>query len=185
MASSPWAKPPGERGKKPSDCWRTPAWIWELALRALGGRIDWDPCPGVLPPMMIPAPPSNTEDGLTYDWPDAAGKSLAAVYCNPPWSDAGPWAAKLAGLSRQGRVRGLLCTHAAVSAKWWKEHVWHGAAAVCFLYKRPAFIDLTGKPIHGLPRDVALTFYADRNTLYEAPALEVLREVGHVCQLRK
>lgn len=78
---------------KLSDCWRTPKWLADAL-----GRFDLDPCSG--PGSHIRAAfcyLPEWQDGLVAAW-DVPGKTpgKTSVFVNPPYSDPGPWAARLA-----------------------------------------------------------------------------------------
>lgn len=73
-----------------TDDWYTPAWVFD----GLGIRFDIDVCapPGGVP--WIPADRffTESEDGLAQQWD-------GFVWCNPPYSDPGPWCRKWAAHS--------------------------------------------------------------------------------------
>lgn len=65
-----------------NDAWYTPPWIFE----GLGLAFDLDVAHPAEPLEWIPAAARYTaaDDGLTQPW-------HGLVWCNPPFSDAGPW----------------------------------------------------------------------------------------------
>lgn len=87
-----------------------------------------DPCS----PIERPWPTASVhytalDDGLTHPWDGLA-------YVNPPYSNAGPWMARLAA---HGHGVGLV--FARTDTRWWFEHVWPHATALLFLAGRVTF----------------------------------------------
>lgn len=74
------------------DSWCTPKWLADLL-----GRFDLDPCSNERSHIIaglycrLDAIALKLRDGLALDWEERS------VYVNPPFSDVGPWATKLAG----------------------------------------------------------------------------------------
>lgn len=101
------------------------------------------------------------DDALALDW----GAILDVDdlgYCNPPWRQAGQYAAKAAACGRQV----LLNCQLAPDATWYERHV-HPFARVYALIPRvpylnpdgtPAFVDARGKPL-GVNRPVMIAAY--------------------------
>lgn len=91
-----------------SDEWTTPKWLCELL-----GPFDVDPCfnfrSHVLYRVLVMGPDFGS-DGLNEQW-----DSAWSVYCNPPYSNVMPWAAKLA--AHDGPWCALLKLDP--TTKWW------------------------------------------------------------------
>ena len=74
-----------------TDDWATPDWLAELL-----GHFDLDPCSNASSHIdawetcSLDHHEKHRRDGLTFDW------ERLSVYVNPPYSDVGPWATKLA-----------------------------------------------------------------------------------------
>lgn len=69
-----------------TDGWCTPAW-----LTALLGPFDLDPCSNERSTVQALDALSKAQNGLSYVWARSC-----SVFCNPPYSDVMPWAARLA-----------------------------------------------------------------------------------------
>lgn len=91
----PVAKPMVEGSAMSSDEWCTPKWLCDLL-----GEFDLDPCSNARSHVhseyrcgrgIHPDGHGWEEyaDGISFAW-------IGSVYCNPPYSDVGPWATKLA-----------------------------------------------------------------------------------------
>ncbi len=84
------AKPMVEASALSTDDWCTPKWLCELL-----GQFDLDPCSNERSHVdandscWLNCPYTEGRDGLAYDW------SGSSVFVNPPYSNVGPWAAKL------------------------------------------------------------------------------------------
>lgn len=75
-----------------TDDWCTPKWLAELL-----GWFDLDPCSNgkshVVSDHRCQLDHEQGVDGLTADW--SGFGHVYSVFCNPPYSNVGPWAAKL------------------------------------------------------------------------------------------
>lgn len=103
------------------DDWYTPRWMFDQ----LGLRFDIDVCAPLNPDhRTCPADTYFTinDDGLAQDW-------QGLVWCNPPYSDATPWAEKWVD-----HPNGLLLTHIPANARW-AVKVWQAADAIVLLQK--------------------------------------------------
>ncbi|MGH6691506.1 MAG: DNA N-6-adenine-methyltransferase, partial [Gammaproteobacteria bacterium] len=114
------------RPDSPQDCW-TPQHIIEAARLALGGVIDLDPSTSAeANDARVKATRIFTaqDNGLDKDW-------HGGVWCNPPWNDAGRWAAKLVEEYEAGRVTAaiLLVNGLSMLAKWFGRLWWQ---PICF-----------------------------------------------------
>lgn len=93
-----------------SDGWCTPKWLAEAL-----GAFDLDPCSNARSHMIAPLTCGmgiefgSRRCGLEFDW------RTSKVFCNPPYSDVGPWAAKLA--AHEGPWVALLKLDP--TTKWW------------------------------------------------------------------
>lgn len=93
-----------------TDDWCTPKWLCELL-----GWFDLDPCSNershvnALDTCRLDHPNEARRDGLAFDW------AACLTFVNPPYSNVGPWAAKLAA------HRGPWCTLLKLdpTTKWW------------------------------------------------------------------
>lgn len=85
-----------------SDDWYTPRWVWDLAAAIVApwGEL-WDPCP------------PRGVGGLESDgW-----ETEEAIYCNPPYSDPGPWMWRCATAG----VPAVALVKLDPSTRWWPE----------------------------------------------------------------
>jgi hypothetical protein len=93
-------------------------------------------------------------DGLTADAPPGC---QSVAWCNPPWSDVGPWLARCYALSRQGwRVVALVPLRPSTRA--WGAHVWPRASEVAVPDGRVGF-EHDGRVQPACLHDVALIYY--------------------------
>ena len=138
----------GRRGGR-TDVWLTPPEI----IAQLGGWESFalDPCAAPRPrpwPTAVQhiAPPG---DGLTSRW-------YGRVWLNPPYSNAGPWVARLAD-----HGCGIALIFARTDARWFSEHVWLRATAVLFLKRRLRFYGPDGnRPLQPAPAPAILAAYS-------------------------
>ena len=109
--------------------WYTPPWLFE----ALGVDFTIDVCSPEGGVAWIPAARYYTQDddGLTQPW-------HGTVWCNPPYSDADPWAEKIID-----HGDGLLLTHIPMNAEWAAD-VWQTCAGIR-LFQGIEFVRPDGK----------------------------------------
>ena len=96
--------------------WYTPAWLFD----AIGLTFDLDVCaPEDRQLVSTPAQRflTATDDGLTSPW-------AGLVWCNPPYSDAGPWARRMID-----HGSGLLLSHVPINGGWCLD-VWRSCGAI-------------------------------------------------------
>lgn len=132
-----------ESARSLTDEWLTPPAI----LRALG-EFDLDPCS----PMSRPWPTALrhltlADDGLDRPW-------QGRVWLNPPYSEVGPWVARMA---RHGR--GTALVFARTETDWWQRFVWSSASCVLFLSGRVSFYRADGTPAGSPGAPSALAAY--------------------------
>jgi len=139
---------------KTTDTWLTPRWILDRL-----GMFDLDPC-------AAPSPrPWNTaskhydithgKDGLKLPW-------TGRVWLNPPYSNANPWAEKMAA-----HGRGIMCLAVRAETRRWMDCVWGAASAVLLLAPRTTFMTPDGLGTYGNVNQTALAAYgtSDANIL--------------------
>lgn len=105
-----------------SDEWYTPTYITDAL-----GDFDLDVC-------------SSREwiKGAKFFTPDDNGLAhvwSGRVWLNPPYSNPGPWMARLAE-----HGRGTALVFARTDTKWWHHAVWPEASAFLFLKRRVSFV---------------------------------------------
>lgn len=112
-----------------TDTWLTPPHI----LDALG-PFDLDPCaaPDPRPWPTAARHIARPADGLAEPW-------TGRVWCNPPYSSPGAWAARMAS-----HGNGSALIFARTETRWFIEHVWLRATALLFLEGRVGFLRLSG-----------------------------------------
>lgn len=135
------AAPPTDDHDGDGDEWYTPPEVLR-ALRSLthDGRIDLDPCHA---PRSLTDPRHRIDvreggDGVTDVWP---GDGLA--FCNPPYSDVGPWLARCQHEAKRRPVVMLIPMRPETGA-WWS-HVWGGGGFVVVQRGRIRFVGPTGE----------------------------------------
>lgn len=124
------------------DEWYTPPEVVRAVASLAGdGVIDLDPCHA---PVSLTDPRHSIDirqggNGITDDWP---GDGL--VYCNPPYTDVGPWLSRC----RQEAARRpvvMLIPARPETAAWWR-NVWKSRDAVVVQHRgRLRFVGKTGK----------------------------------------
>ena len=143
-----------------SDLWATP---WSI-VRTACARVGWPM------PRLDLAAVAETAKAPNYCGPDhvypemrdgltapAAGLAGDVAWCNPPWSDVGPWLARCYALSRQGwRVVALVPLRPSTRA--WGAHVWPRASEVAVPDGRVGF-EHDGRVQPACLHDVALIYY--------------------------
>jgi len=111
-----WANGGGEGAAEPSDEWYTPAWLFH----ALDLTYDIDVCAPIdRTHCTTPARQfiDETTNGLLIPWE-------GLVWCNPPYSSAGPWADRMIA-----HGNGLLLSHVPINGEWCLD-TWRTANAV-------------------------------------------------------
>lgn len=96
-------------------------------------------------------------------------------YMNPPFSAPARWYQQLREQAMTGLLDGIGMCPVATSTRWWQDHVWQ-AAAVCFLFQRPAFLNLNGEPTSGNRYDCAMPYYGPEVWRFR----QVFAELGEV-----
>ena len=132
-----------------SNHWATPRAVYD-ALNA-EFRFTLDPCP--LDDSATAGASLWGKDGLTRLW---AGER---VFCNPPYSDIGPWVAKALEASLS-----VYLVPARTDTKWWHRYVVDRATEIRFLRGRLRFGDAKA----GAPFPSVVLVY-DHNQRKDAP----------------
>ena len=121
---------------KASDCWATSPTLYE-AIVARYGPCDLDVC----------AQERNAKCARWIGPPlDALAERWEAdqAWCNPPYSDIGPWLAKARAEIDAGHLTSaLFLVPAATTDGWWHKHV-PRAERITFLSPRVAFVGPEG-----------------------------------------
>ena len=91
------------------------------------------------------------ENGLAEDW------GAVPVFCNPPYSNPGPWAEKAYNASLAGATVVML-VKVSTDTKWWRAWV-EGKATVRYLEGRLRFLDCNGDQRGPAPFASALLVY--------------------------
>jgi hypothetical protein len=153
------AQPDGD-----GDEWYTPP-AYVRAISASLGGIDLDPC-------SAPASPVKARhridvrsggDGLTDRWPGSGG-----VFCNPPYSDVGPWLARCRAVGRDRHVVAMVPARTEIRA--WHEDVWPFASVV-FPRRRPRFVAPDGRVYGSGKVAIALVCWSPSRTNWFASRL--------------
>jgi phage N-6-adenine-methyltransferase len=112
--------------------WETPGWLITHA-NALFGTFELDVAATELN-HKAPLWYSLEDDGLSLPWD-------RKWWCNPPYSDIGPWVASAACAPMPG-VMLLPCDH---TTRWWRHHV-EGKAIIIPIGRRVRFVGAPGSP---------------------------------------
>lgn len=147
-----------------SDIWLTP-----LQLTQSLGQFDLDPCAAPSPRPWSHAHTNyditQGQDGLLLPW-------KGRVWCNPPFSTADAWIAKM-----KQHHHGILLLGVAAETDRWMKKIWMDAAAILLVSPRVAFLMPDGnKPKNGPTKQTALITYsqADYRALLESNLRGVL-----------
>ncbi len=133
-----------DRSTQGKDEWLTPPGI----IRALG-PFDLDPCAPVTPPWPLAAKTFTCFDnGMTREW-------SGFVWCNPPYSTAGQWLARLSGHADGG----IALVFARTETAAFHEHVWAKAKALYFIKGRLRFFNVDGTQGGAAPAPSVLIAY--------------------------
>lgn len=110
-------------------------WLTPPSVIAALGTFDLDPCsPGDRRPWDTAKVHYDAEqNGLRQPWE-------GRVWLNPPYSNSGPWLARLA---EHGHGTALI--FARTETAIWHEHVWQRATGILFLHGRLSFHYVNGK----------------------------------------
>lgn len=161
---------------KSTDQWFTPPRECEMVRLALGGTIDLDPCGHPRAHVRALRIVFEQEDGFRLSW-----RRYSRIFCNPPYSDPAPWAARC---RRHAMIDGgdaiLLCK-ADTSTTWWHESIWSADAAVCFPFSRMKFSPGPGLSAKTGPKfAIAIVHYG---ATFRQRFIDVFRSYGKVVQL--
>jgi hypothetical protein len=133
--------PPADAHDGTGDEWYTPPEILD-AVRELtsDGVIDLDPCyaPGCLTDARHRIDVRQGGDGLRDPWP-----GVGLVWCNPPYSDVGPWLERCRAASVD-RVVVMLIPMRPETRAWWS-HVWAARGYVVITQGRLRFVGCDGQ----------------------------------------
>ncbi len=117
--SEPMQKP----GRSRQDYGTSPAFLEAVAKQF--GSIDLDLACRT-DNMVAPFGITEAEDALSKDWTDLdpliGGVPIRVAFCNPPFSDIRPWAAKVESCRWLPRWT-LMLVPASMGSKWWVDHV--------------------------------------------------------------
>lgn len=120
------------------DCWATPDGLWRELDREFGFTLDvcalsWS--------AKCAAHYTPETDGLTQNW--AVGAGGGSCWCNPPFSDLAPWAAKALLESRRGATVVMILPAHRVEQAWFHDNVL-GYAEIRYLRGRVAYVPPPG-----------------------------------------
>lgn len=144
--------------------WCSPQEIADC-IAAFWGAPDLDPCSNDRSIIHALTRYCLPDDGLTLPW-------HGRVYCNPPYSDPGPWVQRCLRHAQQTTIglpnESIACIIADPSTKWWQSAIWRKdedgetvmlADAVCFPDHRVKFIPPPGAKVSSMTRPVALPYW--------------------------
>lgn len=153
--------------------WCTPQEIADCIAK-MWGAPDLDPCSNERSIIHAATRYVLPQDGLALPW---HGK----VYCNPPYSDPGPWMRRCRSHACQTTFvdsnEAIACIIADPSTKWWQSAIWRKnesgevvmlANAVCFPDHRVKFIPPPGAKVSSMTRPVALPYWGPNVDAFDA-----------------
>lgn len=91
------------------------------------------------------------QDGLSLPW---SGR----VWLNPPYSNPAPWLRRAALHHFYGLAETLAIVNVSSASAYWRDYVWRGARAICFLHGRVSFL-YNGRIVEGNRYDQAVLYY--------------------------
>jgi phage N-6-adenine-methyltransferase len=157
-----------------SDGWCTPVEVIDRVLRI--GPIGLDPCTSAENPVDAPAfYVGGKRNGLAETWWQEEALDGALAYVNPPYSQVGAWAAKVAEEAARS-VEVVTLVAARPDPRWFYRLVWDSAQAVCFWRGRLTFVGAPGPA----PFPSALVYHGRRPWAFEA----AFQDAGKVVRLR-
>lgn len=122
---------PGKPQHNVGDEWRTPRWLFDRLHCEFAFDTD---AAATAENALCPNYWTKEEDGLIQSW---AGYR---VYCNPPYSDIGPWVAKAWTATQLGGCTlAVLLVPARVQMEWFHDYCTVPACEVRFLAERVRF----------------------------------------------
>lgn len=146
---------PRQRPRRSVQDVATPPEFVMAAELLVGGRVTWDLAAterNTKAPRWL-GPGSDQPDSLLVRWHRLARESGDWLWLNPPFGDAGRWAAKCAAESWLG-AQILMLAPASVSTDWFNDYVF-GKAEVYALRPRLQFVGHR----QGYPKDLMLCCY--------------------------
>lgn len=150
----------------------TPLDILARARKTMGG-IDLDPASNEFFNRKVIAGRffDKESDGLSKPW-------WGKVWMNHPYGkDNTLWINKLIEEYESGRIEQALCiTWASVGSSWFNKLLGYPQ---CFLYKRPNFIGVDGKPKTSPPKGAVITYLGSKPNLFHLN----FEEIGTVKEL--
>ena len=150
--------------------WNTPEPVLKLVRRI--DKIRLDPCSNGGSIVGAAVEWSVEVNGLAQPW---TSRRKGLVYVNPPYGRAvGDWIEKIRHEASAG-VEVVALLPARTDAKWWHQHVFQTAAAVCFWKGRLSFL---GAP-SSAPFPSAVAYWGKRSTLFHT----VFMQAGKVVLL--
>ena len=125
------------------DEWYTPPHIVTAVRTALGGEIGLDPCAAIGSPVEASKQYHSTlgDNGLLLPW------DSPQIYCNPPYSDVGPWFEKGVEAAGAGSTVIFLVPMRPESRNW-QRFIWANDVRVLIPTGRIRFLGTDGQ-IHG------------------------------------
>ncbi|WP_419207556.1 phage N-6-adenine-methyltransferase [Photobacterium leiognathi subsp. mandapamensis] len=125
------------------DSWRTPPALFEYFNRRFDFKADIAACKeNALCELFY----SEENSALDQTW---EVPTLSYVWCNPPYSDIGPWVRAAAKHSKSG-IGCVMLVPADQSVGWFKESLLSASEIIIITGGRLAFINAaTGKPVTG------------------------------------
>ena len=125
------------------DEWYTPPHIVAAVRDALGGEISLDPCAALGSPVeaSVQYHQALGDDGLINSW------DYPAIYCNPPYSNVGPWFARGVEAAASGS-RVIFLVPLRPETAHWRDHIWPNNVRVLVPSGRIRFVGKDGV-VHG------------------------------------
>lgn len=150
-APGPTTTPTSQRNE-----WGTPP-EWLARVRVVLGKIDLDPATTLEANQFVSASGIYTKknDGLVQPW-------FGKVFCNPPYGSGliHPFCEKMASEWDRGKIHEMIALTNSDTSTRWTRRLFESADAVCFPYRRLAFIDPdTGEPVKGNNRPQAFWYW--------------------------
>lgn len=134
------------------DEWRTPRWLFDWLDRRFDFTVDLAAsCDNALCNHYFTA----NCDALRHGW---SSIYLGPGFCNPPYSNIGPWLAKAVSEARKGFTSVFLIP-APNGEDRYGDHVFGVASEVIWITGRIAFIDSTDRPVGGNTRGSCIVVY--------------------------
>ena len=146
------------------DLWATPRYVFDAVNAEFNFQLD---VAASAHNRLVPAFFCETMNALRQVWPPVP------CWCNPPYSNIGPWVEKAIEASRAGATVVMLVP-SGTSVAWFKK-AWAAAYEIRFISGRLSFISAeTGKPVSGNNKGSVILIFRPTPRLSDGPYVSLI-----------